>query len=59
MIYYGLLVDHNRSYKLSRIIKKLFADDCGKGSNPDSLITGNAGKRIACSIIGYSKKNFS
>ena len=34
-------------------------DDCGKGSNPDSLITGNAGKRIACSVIGYSKKNFS
>jgi Cu-Zn family superoxide dismutase len=33
-------------------------DDCGKGSNPDSLITGNAGKRIACSVIGYSKKNF-
>ena len=25
MIYYGQLVDHNRSYKLSRIIKKLFA----------------------------------
>jgi Cu-Zn family superoxide dismutase len=33
-------------------------DDCGKGSNQDSLITGNAGKRIACSVIGYSKKNF-
>jgi len=28
-------------------------DDCGKGTNKDSLITGNAGKRIACGIIGY------
>lgn len=34
-------------------------DDCGKGDNDSSLITGNAGKRIACAIIGYSKENFS
>jgi len=33
-------------------------DDCGKGGNSDSLKTGNAGKRIACAIIGYSKDNF-
>jgi Cu-Zn family superoxide dismutase len=33
-------------------------DDCGQGTNPDSLKTGNAGKRIACAIIGYSKMNF-
>lgn len=33
-------------------------DDCGKGSNKDSLITGNSGKRIACAVIGYSKENF-
>jgi Cu-Zn family superoxide dismutase len=32
-------------------------DDCGKGNNEASLINGNAGKRIACAIIGYSKKN--
>lgn len=31
-------------------------DDCGLGNTPDSLKTGNAGKRIACAIIGYSKK---
>jgi Cu-Zn family superoxide dismutase len=34
-------------------------DDCGQGNNEDSLKTGNAGKRIACAVIGYSKENFS
>ena len=32
-------------------------DDCGKGGNKESLITGNSGKRIACAVIGYSKEN--
>jgi Cu-Zn family superoxide dismutase len=32
-------------------------DDCGHGQNEASLINGNAGKRIACAIIGYSKNN--
>lgn len=31
-------------------------DDGGKGGFPDSLITGHAGKRLACAIIGYSSK---
>jgi len=33
-------------------------DDCGQGGNSASLINGNAGKRIACAIIGYAKENF-
>jgi len=32
-------------------------DDCGLGKNTASLINGNAGKRIACAVIGYSKEN--
>jgi Cu-Zn family superoxide dismutase len=33
-------------------------DDCGLGGFPDSLTTGHSGKRIACGVIGYSKKMF-
>jgi Cu-Zn family superoxide dismutase len=33
-------------------------DDCGLGNNAASKVNGNAGKRIACAIIGYAKENF-
>jgi len=31
-------------------------DDLGLGIHNDSLITGHAGKRITCAVIGYSKR---
>jgi len=31
-------------------------DDLGMGGDAESFKTGNAGKRIACAVIGYSKK---
>jgi Cu-Zn family superoxide dismutase len=30
-------------------------DDLGTGNNEASLITGNSGKRIACTVIGYAR----
>ena len=33
-------------------------DDLGQGNNELTHITGNAGKRIACAVIGYARPNF-
>ena len=32
-------------------------DDLGRGGNPESLITGNAGGRMSCFVIGLDKLN--
>lgn len=34
------------------------SDDNGLGGHDDSLTTGHSGKRIACTVIGYSQKMF-
>jgi Cu-Zn family superoxide dismutase len=34
-------------------------DDEGLGGFEDSLTTGHSGKRMACTVIGYSKMNFT
>ena len=49
----------NKSNILGRgLIIHADEDDCGQGGNEASLTNGNAGKRVACAIIGYSKQNF-
>lgn len=51
--------DHISASKFkSNVIIHEDEDDCGMGGNAESLKTGNAGKRIACAVIGYSKENF-
>jgi Cu-Zn family superoxide dismutase len=55
-------IDHTYIYKLPGVsssellgrtlIVHADPDDLGKGGEEDSLITGHAGKRIACAIIG-------
>ncbi|XP_053314320.1 extracellular superoxide dismutase [Cu-Zn] [Spea bombifrons] len=39
------------------IVVHMQADDLGKGNNQASLENGNAGKRLACCVIGFSNKN--
>lgn len=56
-VYYDPLVQLHgldNIYGLSVVIHE-GRDDLGLGCNPESLINGNAGKRIACSVIGKTR----
>ena len=33
-------------------------DDLGEGDNQESLVTGNAGARIGCAVIGYKEAHY-
>jgi len=39
------------------VIIHQYIDDLGRGGQPDSLTTGNAGPRVACGVIGYVNKD--
>lgn len=62
-IAHGIMVDDHiklRGTKANIIGRGLVIhadeDDLGLGGEKDSHVTGHAGKRIACAIIGYAKK---
>lgn len=50
-----------RGYKSNIVGRGLIVhadpDDCGMGTNAASKINGNAGKRIACAVIGYASRS--
>lgn len=49
--YFDPLIQVPESYGRSVVIHH-GVDDLGRGINKESLVTGNAGKRFACAIIG-------
>jgi Cu-Zn family superoxide dismutase len=58
-IYDDMIKLHGTANILGRgLIIHADTDDCGQGENAASLLNGNAGKRIACALIGWAKDNF-
>ena len=56
--FYDKLISLDRNSKCSIIGRSVIIhdkeDDLGKGTNESSLTTGNAGRRIACGVIGLA-----
>lgn len=52
----GITLHGDKSIIGRSVVVHADADDLGKGTCPESKLTGNAGARVACGIVGYAFK---